>query len=395
MRALLGIKALSKDVPTSSFIKQLSLAFYLACSWTWCIGMFLPVILQNDFGSGAWLFFILFNIVGATSFVFIVKNKNNSDIFIHKHKNACIGFSFITIIFQLLFMGWTFSFLSPIESAIFFSLMASLFFIIYFISIDIAAIAVWILSAATFLGYINLQSDFSLANKIIDQVLYIDHRVAYVAPLLLLGFSLSPYLDLTFHRVVQCDQHNNHQGMRLSFLVGFPLLFAFLMIFSLAYVDTAKQMLISDSLFKDKETITLLFFYFILQTSFTIIAHVKELSKVTTKEPIRKMLGAGVLAFVLSVALSPAMNETLYRCVMSFYGVVAPAYVWLVAFNKHPTPLKVVLFTIAVALALCAVPTFYPNQGHAYFYLLATMVVVIMKIATRMLSKLSLDQLSN
>ena len=32
----------------------LGLAIYLGISWTWCIGMFLPVLLGADYGFWAW-----------------------------------------------------------------------------------------------------------------------------------------------------------------------------------------------------------------------------------------------------------------------------------------------------------------------------------------------------
>ena len=33
----------------------LSWAVYLGVSWTWCIGMFLPVLIMRDYGIAGWL----------------------------------------------------------------------------------------------------------------------------------------------------------------------------------------------------------------------------------------------------------------------------------------------------------------------------------------------------
>lgn len=40
-------------------------AAYLACSWTWCIGMFLPVLLVRDYGVWGFVVFAVPNVVGA------------------------------------------------------------------------------------------------------------------------------------------------------------------------------------------------------------------------------------------------------------------------------------------------------------------------------------------
>ena len=36
------------DAPRSTFLNTIGWGAYLACSWTWCIGMFLPVLLIRD-----------------------------------------------------------------------------------------------------------------------------------------------------------------------------------------------------------------------------------------------------------------------------------------------------------------------------------------------------------
>ncbi len=41
--------------------------FYVATSWTWVIGMMLPVLLIRDFGPMGWLVFAVPNVIGAAS----------------------------------------------------------------------------------------------------------------------------------------------------------------------------------------------------------------------------------------------------------------------------------------------------------------------------------------
>ncbi|HTL30770.1 MAG TPA: hypothetical protein VL282_16180, partial [Tepidisphaeraceae bacterium] len=41
----------------SAPIPWIGWAIYLGMSWTWCIGMFLPVLLVRDYGFWGWLVF--------------------------------------------------------------------------------------------------------------------------------------------------------------------------------------------------------------------------------------------------------------------------------------------------------------------------------------------------
>jgi hypothetical protein len=53
--------------PVAPFGSTLGWANYLGMSWTWCIGMFLPVLLVRDYGIGAWWIFAIPNVVGAAA----------------------------------------------------------------------------------------------------------------------------------------------------------------------------------------------------------------------------------------------------------------------------------------------------------------------------------------
>src|SRR6266404_3216610 len=57
--------------PTSptrySTLNWLGWAVFLAVSWTWCIGMFLPVLLVRDYGLWGWIVFAVPNMIGAAA----------------------------------------------------------------------------------------------------------------------------------------------------------------------------------------------------------------------------------------------------------------------------------------------------------------------------------------
>lgn len=377
MLGRLAIKLLNIDVSNNVLIKQLGWAFYLACSWTWCIGMFLPVILQNDFGYGAWALFIIFNIVGATAFSYVIANRKKSVNFINNHYFACVFFSLATILFQLFFIGWVSSYLVTAELFAAVCVLALLLLGARYIGLNTTAVIVWVLSILMLSCYAWLTPELKLIEQLTSEVVKIKLTVLFALPLLALGFLLCPYLDLTFHQVVQDDHDNTRSGNRFSFLVGFPLLFGALMLFSLMYTGTAKQMLVTPrQLEASSFLIKILFFYFLIQTGFTIIAHVNQLQHKII--PAYKLLvySSAALALAVGFFCQPIVNEIVYRCFMSFYGIIAPAYVWMRVFNKHYIPTNKLVIYILLALLLAAIPMFLAAPQYYYLYLCAVLVVV-------------------
>src|SRR2546421_4737493 len=89
--------------PPSSFSSLLAWAAYLASSWTWCIGMFLPVLLVRDYGVWGWIVFALPNVIGAAAMGLVLKNQAASESITRLLAPACAAFSLVTISFQLYF----------------------------------------------------------------------------------------------------------------------------------------------------------------------------------------------------------------------------------------------------------------------------------------------------
>src|SRR5215217_6810354 len=85
-------------------------AMYLGMSWTWCIGMFLPVLLVRDYGFWAWVIFAIPNVVGAAAMGWVLKDRVSQSITM-AHRPAIKAFSLITATFQFFFALWMFEFL--------------------------------------------------------------------------------------------------------------------------------------------------------------------------------------------------------------------------------------------------------------------------------------------
>src|SRR4051812_34962605 len=96
---------LDYQAPTKSHsrLAWLGWAIYLAMSWTWCIGMFLPVLLVRDYGVWGWVVFVVPNVVGAAAMGWIISDDEHSHLVVTSHRLAAVAFSFITSSFQVFF----------------------------------------------------------------------------------------------------------------------------------------------------------------------------------------------------------------------------------------------------------------------------------------------------
>jgi len=81
-------------------------ACFLAASWTWVIGMFLPVILTDRFGPAGWAVFALFNVLGAASVGVVLARPGAAGRFAREHDTALGLFALVTIAFQAYAFGW-------------------------------------------------------------------------------------------------------------------------------------------------------------------------------------------------------------------------------------------------------------------------------------------------
>src|SRR6185295_11012918 len=99
---------LEYQTPTKSHSRfaWLGWAVYLAMSWTWCIGMFLPVLLVRDYGVWGWVVFAVPNVIGAAAMGWVLRSPEQSARITAAHQRACRAFSLATIAFQVYFAGW-------------------------------------------------------------------------------------------------------------------------------------------------------------------------------------------------------------------------------------------------------------------------------------------------
>ncbi|MFI4855443.1 MAG: hypothetical protein ACIAQF_10770 [Phycisphaerales bacterium JB065] len=201
-------------------------ALFLASSWTWVIGMWFPYYLTRDFGWIAWLVFAIPNVIGAASVGLILRPGNSRDPqtwstrssvkLTTRHDIACMAFSVVTIAFQL----YVVSFLLRTEvakidipaplvsiSTAVFAALTIIFALLPWRASWFAAAVVWLFSIAMAYVAIRTSADqpaFMLPReKGIVSLTGDPHGIWKLAPAIVFGFLLCPYLDLTINRVRQ------------------------------------------------------------------------------------------------------------------------------------------------------------------------------------------------
>jgi hypothetical protein len=170
------------------------------------------------------------------------------------------------------------------------------------------------------------------------------------------GFSACPYLDLTFHRARQSTA-----SPRASFGIGFGVLFLLMIVYSLIYSRAFALHAITTRI------AIFLFVHMAVQSAFTIAAHARELHN-GGGTPILIIASLTLVSwlaywFLPNTGLIHKLRagEIIYRIFMGFYGLVFPAYVWLIMMPSRgrrgvPTHWNLLVYTVSV---LIAAPMFF------------------------------------
>ncbi len=336
----------------TSWLGVLGWAAYLACSWTWCIGMFLPVLLVRDYGVWGWVVFAVPNVIGAGAMGWVLRNGAAERI-ARIHRGATVAFGGVTVVFQLYFLLWM-SDAGHVEvppAAAAPSRPWWLFFVVYAAMAGLGwvlvrfkdgrawPLALWCGSFVvgawlTFAGRLDFAG--ALARSAAS-----GHAtgVLWLAPVCVFGFLLCPYLDLTF---LHADSQQNRSESRASFTLGFGVLFLAMILFTLGYTTAFIPMSEGvEQRWPMSLTVNLVGLHMLAQIVFTVGVHiaaiVRSIGTRGLKPSLVLLLGAvvlGGLVWAIQFRWIPGLGglvcgEVVYRCFMSFYGLVFPAYVWL------------------------------------------------------------------
>ncbi len=365
-------------------------ASFLACSWTWCIGMFLPVILMRDYGPLSWLMFAVPNVIGAAGMGYLIKRQEDSLEIVNRNKLACTTFSIVTILFQIYFLGWI-SIFTPKNLT---TLICVGLILLYFLTIKsegFGAIFVWLFSLLCILSalyFVPLEEFrfFEFVNLVKDK-----GALLSLTPICTFGFLLCPYLDLTFHKV---RQSNNHHDSKIIFTLGFAVMFLVMILFTFVYSEPFNSIISGLPLVRNN--IPDLFVYAILlhifiQAGFTSIIHITSLQSIQRNKVILPaLLISAIIIYILPKMLNGIhsildidLNEIIYRSFMAFYALIAPSYIFYFIFpkNEKNAPLNKHNLIIWIAVILLALPFyaigFLGIKWHLEFLSLIGLTIIL------------------
>lgn len=322
-------------------LRTLGWAAFLGASWTWCIGMFLPVLLVRDYGLWAFVVFAVPNVIGAAAMAWVLRDAEASLRTMTKHLPAIVAFSLVTLAFHLFFL---FCIVMPLVGSWFILPIAVLAILIFFL-IAHQAPGGWLIAAAVALAasvaiFVLLGGRGALAAPA-QQGQLSSVALLWLLPVSIFGFALCPYLDITFHRARQATSPADG---RLAFGVGFGVFFLAMIVLTLLY---APLVIMRGAALGDVTAVPaasmavwLVAVHMAVQAGFTIAAHVHyagrrlgaiglEAGTVFLLVSVMLLIGAMIVAARVTDYRGLTGAELGYRCFMAFYGLVFPAYVWI------------------------------------------------------------------
>ena len=315
---------------------------YCASSWTWSIGIFLPILMLTLWGwNGYWVFAIP-NVLGCAAFGYVL-NRRRSRAMVNAHAPAMRWFSFATVVYQVFFIAWATDMfilddtqwpeaawpilgttLTLVACAAAIALRGDLFWRWFAACATIAAVILFAI-LVDFTGGWG-EATGSETNR----------SLLAAAPIIAAGFLLTPYLDATFHRALR------HSPSRHSFAI-FGVVFAF--------------MLACSALAFDPKTIgpyllPAVFIQWIIQLVFTTGVHLREIAAL----PHRR-IGASLVCLVAIVlgtvlGLPEIAEESVYLGLLGLYAIPFPIYV--IAAFRAGIERKLCLKAVTAILVLSA-----------------------------------------
>ena len=351
---------------------------YLASSWTWCIGMFLPTLLLRWWGWPGFLAFAVPNVLGCALFGYVLSPETSRRV-CERFARPLRWFAWATIAYQAWFIQWATNGISGAASLAPLVAVLPLAFLFFPGSARfwpwagsiafLASMALFVVNGAGALGAPAPVPTLPPGS------------LAWAAPFMALGFLLCPYLDPTFHRALQ------QAPSRHCFAV-FGITFAAALVFAASTFDSRVGGVHAS---------TAAWLQWLLQAGFTMAAMVSvtgpmaraswssapagpAVASVFARPPMARLgwvLGMPAMAVVLGPmllqvitiatkalpALMPARGllpggeptpwtagEATYLRWLGLYGVAFPALV-LFGVRRVPTWIRVVAIAAAAFLA--------------------------------------------
>jgi hypothetical protein len=350
-------------------------------SWTWCIGMFLPVLLMRELGLAGVILFAIPNVLGAAAMGWLIKSHDQSRRLIGENRFACIWFSLITIVYHAYFAAWMIRKIAGPGSGI----AVAITFIIFWLILrwkrggNFLAPVIALAVTAGVMAWGWYKNDLPwLAQPVQGTRLAVGNNFL-LAPALLFGFLCCPYLDLTFHAARQALNPNES---RAAFSIGFGVIFAAMLALTVCY---SGWLVVGFDPMAQRRLAFILAAHLIVQSCLTCALHLRVIGRVQTRFPAGQLITFGVFlvaAIIAGVTVKDgitfnnvSLGEYIYRGFLGFYGLAFPAYVWLRMLEPRRSMLRV------VTVIIIALPMFilgFIAEQMQFFYP-GVMIVVLAK----------------
>jgi hypothetical protein len=365
---------------------MLSWAVYLGMSWTWCIGMFMPVILVTEFGLSMWFIFAIPNVLGAAAMGWVLAKPGSSEKLVADHRAACVVFTVVTLAFQAFFLVWLASAgLIPVPAAIAAGAAGLVGGEIFRRRSVIDLTTGWAVLAVSIVVLVRALISPKIGD--IDGIFPEKAAAAWIGltPACVLGFLLCPYLDVTFHRA---RQELPPPAARRAFGLGFGVFFLAMIVLTLLYTGDVSGHGGSFGRAFPRWVGT----YMAIQIGFTWMVHLRAV--VRPRFSGDRWVGVAAAALAVGAAalagtgdarnllfVDPAKinGPMIYRLFMSFYGLVFPAYVWVcvLPWRKHRQPTGWSLTACAIVIAAAA-PLYWAGFMMERWIWLPPAVVIVL-----------------
>ncbi len=319
--------------------------------------MFLPVVLMREMGLPGFVSFAVPNIVGAAAMGWVLRSREQSLRLVQQHRRACVWFSLVTIVFHAYFAAWMIRHIAGPSAGVYVVAVFLAFWLLLHwrrggeIAASVAALVV----SVGVLAWAFARHDLPYLATPVEgtRLPAIDSFLLF--PAWVLGFVCCPYLDLTFHNARQAL---GARQARVAFGVGFGVVFAAMLACTACY---SGWLAIPFDRSRYPQVAIILAAHLITQSCLTCALHLRQISRVERRFPMKQFVAFSVLLLAAVCAgVWPrtgeefngiSLGEYIYRGFLGFYGLVAPTYVWLCVLPPRRSVLRVAT-VIIIALPL-------------------------------------------
>lgn len=327
--------------------------------------MFFPVLLLRDYGLWGWVAFAVPNVVGAAAMGFVLRTPGSARALWHRHAGGVRWFSDVTLAFHVFFAFWLCDRL--FGPAAWGAVVVPMLIIPAARRaklgpwLPVIAAGVWLLSIGCFSVAVRLPGAWSgvalgtadgTAAGLVPRLTTTD--LWLFIPATVTGFLCCPYLDGSFLRARAATDVATG---RAAFSLGFGVVFLSMIVFSLLYAGLLIPVFAGQPAGLSPVWRIVLGVHILVQILFTVTVHVRERMAL---DPAGRRTAGLVLMLLIAMGLvlaedrlGPWWGEAGYRGFLLMYGLVFPAYVWLVMLSRR-TPGRATLtrFFITTVVAM-------------------------------------------